>query len=586
MLKGFLHISETIIMILLIFVMLFQFMTIPKIRMEWERPKLTLMSQDFIHAMDMSGIAWLDASDVQARFSQALPSTMGYILTTTQEVRPLMKVGCVCNDTEFSIVSQEVLADFDLNGPRRRFSLERIDPSNLQFSTDNDVIIFWGYPGIADLSIDDTNMRRYLSLGKGIVEFSDLDESKAGMQWHRDVFNLLWVDPSESFYVSSPNARLTSINAPNMGYKVHKLFYHTPFELVPEPSMAGHFRFNRGSGFIALDTSPNSNNGDLLDYDPGNADAFTVPEWVDGKFGHALLFDGVDDYVQIPSGPGLQFSDEMTVEAWVYSHDALGDTERMEFVGRMSSFSLRNDERDYPEIGAPGPIFEASLSDGNFHGVGYLGSPPPAANGWHHYVGVFDSAARGLELWVDGVLIIQNTSFAGLNIDDNANPITIGGHVSGVNFFDGMIEEVILYDRALSPGEIQLHYNRSMNRPTTFVNFVTESVYPIDNVSDKIILELDSKYVGGAFAGRSVPLATISWGIEGNGRTAWMSGGKPTVARKQLLKSLIMWAANENEYKISTEGDLKESVKASLVKVLNTDMPEIIMVELTLGFFF
>ena len=38
MLKGFLHISEIIIMILLIFVMLFQFSTIPKMRMQWVRP--------------------------------------------------------------------------------------------------------------------------------------------------------------------------------------------------------------------------------------------------------------------------------------------------------------------------------------------------------------------------------------------------------------------------------------------------------------------------------------------------------------------------------------------------------------------
>lgn len=586
MLKGFLHISEIIIMIMLIFVMLFQFSTIPKMRMQWERPKLTLMSQDFINVMDRSGIDWLDADDVATRFSDALPATMGYTLTTKQDVRPVIKVGCVCNLVEFNIVEQEILSDFDLNGLRRRFVLERINPANLKFATDTDVIIYWGSPDIADLSQDDTNMRRFLAMGNGIVEFSDLDEPNASKQWHKDVFNLLWVNPSESSYVFTPSARFSITAAPKMSYMVQKLFYHLPFELVPGPSMDGYYRFNLGRGSTAWDTSGNSNHGTLLDADPTNSDGDDASEWVDGRYGHALSFDGVDDYVEIPFVPSLQFSDEITVEAWIYSNEDLGATERMEWVGRRSAFSLRNDERILGNIGAPGPVFLANFSDGNDYGVGFSGNPPPAADEWHHYVGVFDTAARGLELWVDGVMIDQNTSMAGLTIDDNANPITIGGQIPGASFFNGIIDEVIVYDRALGPGEIQLHYNRSMNRPKTFANFVSEGVYPMDNASDKVILEQYTRYTGGAWGGRSVPLSVISYDVEGNGRTAWMSGGTLTEARKHLLKSLIIWAANEKEYRISTEGDLKESTKASLVKVLNADMHEIIIVDLTLGFFF
>ncbi len=586
MLKGFLHISEIIIMIMLIFVMLYQFSTIPRMRMEWERPKLTLMSQDFLHVMDKSGVDWLDADDVETRFSAALPSTMGYSLTTRQDVRPVIRVGCVCNNTEFSVMEQEILTDFDLNGLRRRFVLQRIDPSNLKFSAETDVILFWKSPNIADLSPDDTSMRRYLSMGNGIVEFSDLDAATAGQQWHKDVFNLLWVNPAESSYVPTANARFPIITAPKMGYNVQKLFYHIPMELVPDPDMVGFYRFNLGRGTTAWDTSTHSNHGTLLDFDGTNYDGDNASRWVGGRYGKALEFDGVDDYVSIPFNPSQAFNNGMTVELWAKSNEDMGATERMDWVDRFSFFAIRNDERVKPSIGAPGPIFHANFSDGNMYGVGYLGNPPPATGEWHHYAGVFDSASRGLELWVDGVLNDTNNSVVGLTLSDTNNAITIGGDVTGMNFFNGTIDEVILYDRALTPGEIQLHYNRSMNRPKTFANFVSESVYPMDNSSDKVIVEQMSRYQGGAWGGRSVPLSTITWDVEGNGRTAWMSEGALTEARKQLIRSLVIWAANEKDYEIATEGDLKGSVKASLIKVMNSDMPEIIMIDLTLGFFF
>ena len=176
--KGFLHISETIIMVLMVFVILIQFTTIPEMKTGWERMKLTLMSHDLLYSADESGINWFDPVEVSSHISSVLPSTMGFTLRTSQAVRPVMKVGCVCDPFNFSVLQQEILTDFELNGLRRYFELERIDPGALKFSTDNDVIIFWGYPGITDGSSADRSMRRYLSSGKGIVEFATLTPAR------------------------------------------------------------------------------------------------------------------------------------------------------------------------------------------------------------------------------------------------------------------------------------------------------------------------------------------------------------------------------------------------------------------------
>jgi len=588
MLKGFLHVSEIIIVIMLVFVMLYQFTSIPEMKTAWGRSKLTLMSHDILYSMERSGINWFDAAEAKANLSATLPTTTGFALRTMQDVRPEIKVGCVCNQSHFDILQQEMLTDFDLNGLRRSFKLERIDPDSIKFSVDNDVIIFWDFPdNIKDGFDEDKNLRRYLASGHGVVLFSSLTENEVkNNKWHQDVFNLGWVDPADSSYVRTKDARFPLLTPPQNGYQVRKLFYHMPYELSPESSLVGYWRMNLGRGKTAWDTSFKSNHGVMHDANWTNYDGNNVSRWVAGKYGHALSFDGVDDYVEIPNHPSLYITNQLTIEAWVYSNENLGATKRMEWVDRMFSLALRNDERNMPDIGAPGPIFHANFSDGNYHGVGYRGNPPPAANEWHHYVGVFDTNTRGLELWVDGVLIDQNTSLAGLTIATNTNSVTIGGHITGTNYFNGTIDEVMIYNRALSPEEIEDHYERRFPKTQKFENFVSESVYPLDNSSEKIIVEQESRYAGGSRVGCSVPLAMINWAVEGKGRAAWMSFAPLNVENRQLLKSLVVWAAGELDYDVVTEGELKESVKASMLKVLNSDMYELVRVDLTLGYFY
>jgi len=69
---------------------------------------------------------------------------------------------------------------------------------------------------------------------------------------------------------------------------------------------AAHWAFNEGSGTTAFN-SVGPNNGTL----------FHGPTWVPGKFGSALYFDGIDDYVQIPFDASIQPTDEVTISAWI-----------------------------------------------------------------------------------------------------------------------------------------------------------------------------------------------------------------------------------------------------------------------------
>ena len=77
---------------------------------------------------------------------------------------------------------------------------------------------------------------------------------------------------------------------------------------IDPAAIVGLWLFDEGAGDVATDSSGNGNDGVLIN----------EPEWVDGKFGKALRFDGVDDYVDIPDSPSLSPTEQMSIVAWIY----------------------------------------------------------------------------------------------------------------------------------------------------------------------------------------------------------------------------------------------------------------------------
>lgn len=211
-----------------------------------------------------------------------------------------------------------------------------------------------------------------------------------------------------------------------------------------------HYRMNATENGWANDSSGFDHHGQL---DGG-------PRWVTGRFDTGLQFDGTDDRATASSTDELSATDEITVMGWINTDEQLGDTERMEWAGKKDAYSLRNDERNDCSIGGAGPAFQALLDDGNRYGVGYCSAQPPDTGSWHHYVGVFDTDDRGLELWVDGELVDAQRNVTGLQINDNSNPVTLGGHIDDTHYFEGRMDDVRIYDTALEPGQIRgIHRN-------------------------------------------------------------------------------------------------------------------------------
>ena len=134
-------------------------------------------------------------------------------------------------------------------------------------------------------------------------------------------------------------------------------------------------------GLTDLDSNEESDRPEVdVNFRGNNGTLVNGPVWVDGKFGKALQFDGVDDYVDLGVSPTLNLSHAFTIAAWVNYPTAannmtiygsenldLGINRRISL--RSNAFTLDCGEAGYTEIAVEGPI-------------------PPGQ--WVHYVGTWD----------------------------------------------------------------------------------------------------------------------------------------------------------------------------------------------------
>jgi len=205
-----------------------------------------------------------------------------------------------------------------------------------------------------------------------------------------------------------------------------------------------YWSLNEGSGTLAIDYLQNHNTGTLVDLS-----GITPINWIEGRFGKALRFDGSDDYVTIPDSPSLDFNKEITVSAWL-NMNQLGTWSRWiskgKYTGPEEWFLIST--WTFPYYMIKFTVFIGGLQ---------YSSPDwaPPLNEWIHVVGKYDGSE--VSLWVNGN---KKTSYSvtGL-IDSSSENMTMGYETgAGGSFANGIIDEVLIYNRALSSKEIEQIY--------------------------------------------------------------------------------------------------------------------------------
>ena len=175
-----------------------------------------------------------------------------------------------------------------------------------------------------------------------------------------------------------------------------------------------------------------------------------------GLFGNALTFDGGTDYLRASDAADLDFgTSSFTVSAFVRPAGATADR----LVNKWASTTEPGWLLDINEAvggGVTADRIRMRLRDAAGADVDFSVTAALGVNTWRHVAAVVDRTADILRLYLDGTQVGGDQNIAALGGSvSNAAQVGIGTIVAATgNFFDGGIDEVRLYNRALSEAEI------------------------------------------------------------------------------------------------------------------------------------
>lgn len=175
---------------------------------------------------------------------------------------------------------------------------------------------------------------------------------------------------------------------------------------------------------------------------------FPTPVTCEGAVGSALRFDTLGGMVEVPDAPALNFGTvNFTVEGWLRMRQATGlFTALDKRVGEGAGYSVYvyNGKIGIQINGGSGVYQNWTNANGEV-----------ADGGWHHFAFVVSRSTTTITGYVDGVATSGplSSTLAGLSVTTPAS-LLIGAHNSSSTHFLGGIDELTLYNRTLSCGEI------------------------------------------------------------------------------------------------------------------------------------
>jgi hypothetical protein len=210
-----------------------------------------------------------------------------------------------------------------------------------------------------------------------------------------------------------------------------------------DPNLIGWWTFDDGFGAVSKEATGKGRDATLLG----------GPEWVQGALGGgALSFDATDDIVEVPEVPAFDLGTALTITAWV----------------KVNNFSTYYFILDKSPSGTAGDNFPGNyefrtnptgfLQFGHQWSQGtdytfYDSTTKLTAGRWTH-VAVTVVKGGQVKFYVDGAPageVAQSTNWPVLNDE----PLRIGGRKDGYSFFSGCLDEVRLYNRALTAAEVK-----------------------------------------------------------------------------------------------------------------------------------
>jgi len=217
-------------------------------------------------------------------------------------------------------------------------------------------------------------------------------------------------------------------------------------KVFDEKPPVAQWNLDEGSGTTAYDGIA-TNNGTFVSTPTWQ----TAPDCVNGS---CLSFDGVDDYVNLGADTSVQVSSKTTIMAWVKMDTYNSSTSR--YIFGRSDFVI------YSDSGSTDKVISLKVSNGTSYYPRVVDVMP--LNEWHNLAVTYDGTldSNNVVTYFDGVKQYATTVTGSLS--SPTSTWYIGGKSSGWGFFDGMIDDVRIYDYALTDSQVKQHYNAGLNR--------------------------------------------------------------------------------------------------------------------------
>lgn len=229
-------------------------------------------------------------------------------------------------------------------------------------------------------------------------------------------------------------------------------------------SLLGWWRFDRDNETFVEDCSSYQKNGTMYNMDSGLNNG-TSGWTTEGKFGNAMMFDGLDDRVEIPDNSTydipIQSDGKITMEAWVYP---LNLTYESGIISKRSNYRM---------IIRPG----GELKFQTFGWTGGYSASIVKENEWSYIALTYDGEIDQLKFYLNGNNVRTVNSYLP-NGGTNGDALLIGrGHDLTMPTFNGTIDEVRLWKRVLNPEEIRASYNAGLYHLETNFTGLEDSTY-------------------------------------------------------------------------------------------------------------
>jgi len=329
------------------------------------------------------------------------------------------------------------------------YSEATVNVANLQVGQD------WTKHGIKALTLhfygDPNNavQQMYVKLNGSKVTYDGDAENLKALTWQ------MWYIDLASIGVSLSNVTELSIGFERSGavggqgvvyFDGIRLYSHDRQLITPvEPGTAnlvGHWMFDEGSGTTAADSSGNNNHGTI-----------TGAEWVAGQVGGALNFKYGAEYVEVPPAAWSSVEKQVTIAFWAYGDPDVQPLSNFT-VGAYQDPAVNNSRVFSAHVpwGDGIVYFDTGGTADGFDRISKAATPVEYEGSWQHWTFTKDADTGEQSIYLNGFLWHSGTDLT--RPMTGVTAFTIGCKPGPSDYYVGMMDDVRLYDRALSEGEV------------------------------------------------------------------------------------------------------------------------------------